>query len=349
MRLPVETSARRRALALILVPALASCASHQPMASASGAGAVVVANGPAADYPMVVGEPYRIGATLYTPADVMNYDEVGHAAADGGTGVTGSHHTLPLPSYVEVTSLTSGKTILVRLARRGPMDDDAVVALSPAAFAQLGASAGEPVRVRRVNPPEEERAALRAGRTAPPRMDTPASLLAVLQRKLPGEGSAPLTARPAAIAAAAVALLSGSTPPPRTAEAVSKTGSGRTAAPPLPPLPRRDALARATPASAPVVVARLEQPKPQRAAVAPEPKSTPKAAAPGGAFIVQAATMSTLERAQKVARAIGGTVSQAGRYFRVRTGPFATRAQAEASLAKVRSAGYSDARISTNG
>ena len=59
--------------------------------------------------------------------------------------------------------------------------------------------------------------------------------------------------------------------------------------------------------------------------------------------------MSTLERAQKVARAIGGTVSQAGRYFRVRTGPFATRAQAEASLAKVRSAGYSDARISTNG
>jgi rare lipoprotein A len=59
--------------------------------------------------------------------------------------------------------------------------------------------------------------------------------------------------------------------------------------------------------------------------------------------------MSTLERARKVADAVGGSVSPAGKYFRVRTGPFASRKQAEASLAKVRSAGYSDARILTNG
>jgi rare lipoprotein A len=59
--------------------------------------------------------------------------------------------------------------------------------------------------------------------------------------------------------------------------------------------------------------------------------------------------MSTLERAQKVAGIIGGTIIKAGRYFRVRTGPFASRDQAQASLAKVRAAGYSDARIFTNG
>jgi rare lipoprotein A len=355
MRLPVELFARRCALALILVPALAGCGSHQSIASASGAGEAVVANGPAADYPMVVGDPYRIGATLYTPADVMNYDEVGYAAADNGAGVTGSHHTLPLPSYVEVTSLTSGKTILVRLARRGPMDGDALVALSPAALGQLGASAGEPVRVRRVNPPEEERAALRAGRTAPPRMDTPASLVAVLKRKLSGTGPVALTPKPAApVTVAAISLPASSATQrplvqpvaatPTVPASAHKVSSG---APPLPPLAVHGREFGAPPAPVPVVVARLEQAPPQ-----PGVASAPLAKAPpavGGTYAVQAATMSTLDRAQKVAGAIGGSVSRAGRYFRVRTGPFASRAQAEASLAKVRAAGYSDARISTNG
>jgi rare lipoprotein A len=240
----------------------------------------------------------------------MNYDEVGYAAADGGSGVTGSHHTLPLPSYVEVTSLASGKTILVRVVRRGPMDGEALIALSPAAFAQLGAAAGDPVRVRRVNPPEQERAALRAGRTAPPRMDTPASLVAVLKRKLAGGNTVTLTPRPAApVAVAAVA-------PPASA------------AHPKPPV------------------------QPVAATQAPPPPAAPVAKAPPaarGVYVVQAGAMSTLERGQNVARGIDGNVSRAGRYFRVRTGPFATRAQAEASLAKVRAAGYSDARISTNG
>ena len=43
--------------------------------------------------------------------------------------------------------------------------------------------------------------------------------------------------------------------------------------------------------------------------------------------------------------ATGGSVSPSGRFFRVRMGPFATRGQAEAALAKAKAAGYSDARI----
>jgi rare lipoprotein A len=342
MRSPVETFARqvrRSALALILLSALASCGSHAPLASASGAGSTVAANGPAADYPVVIGQPYRIGATLYTPADVMNYDEVGYAAADTGSGITGSHHTLPLPSYVEVTSLVTGKTILVRLTRRGPMDGDAVVALAPAAFAQLGASPGDPVRVRRVNPPEVERAALRAGRTAPPRMDTPSSLVAVLKRKLSGSGSVALAPKPAASPSAiAVAPVPASSAVPAT---VAKASPG--APPPLPPLAARPRTPAPAPVPAPVVVARQEALR-APVASAPAAKVTSR-----GAYVVQAAAMSTLERAQKVAGSIGGSVSRAGRYYRVRTGPFATRAQAEASLAKVKSAGYSDARILPNG
>lgn len=332
MRLPAERIVRSCAFVLILGVAWTACAAHSRPAPAAAA-----VNGPASDYPVTIGAPYTIGSTLYTPADTMNYDEVGHVAADSGTGVTGASHTLPLPSYAEVTSLNSGRTILVRIERRGPMDSDAVVALSPAALAQLGAVAGTPVRIRRVNPPEEERAALRAGRTAPARMDTPASLLAVLKRKLPDAGSASLHSSPSPTALARVEVPPGAAEaPPAAALAVHAPAQ---TPPPLPPLREPARQAVAAKAANPIAVAHVD------AASAP----THAVAADHGGFEVQAATMSTLERARKVAGAVGGSVSPAGKYFRVRTGPFADRREAEASLAKVKAAGYSDARILTNG
>jgi rare lipoprotein A len=327
-----------------------------------------MANGPAADYPVVIGAPYKVGDTLYTPADKMNFDQVGYVADDAGGGVTASHHTLPLPSYAEVTSLKSGHTILVRVERRGPMTGDEVIGLSPAALAQLGAASGDPVRVRRVNPLEVDRAALRAGRAASPRMDTPASLVAVLKQKLPVRGSANLAPRnpAAATALASVDVPASSAEPIAAVRSLPKPAhSQESAAPALPPLRSRGRVAASTTPTAvatrarsqPVVVARLEPTEaPAPAALPAQAPNTPAVATPQptqpaseGAYIVQAAAMSTLERAQKVAGSIGGSVSRAGPYFRVRTGPFATRQQAEASLAKVRSAGYSDARIFTNG
>ena len=99
--------------------------------------------GPEADYPITVGDAYAIGGVTYTPADTLNYDAVGYAhAGTEGTGISGAHHSLPLPCYVEVTSLDSGHTILVRLDRRGPMTGKQLLALSPAAWAQLGLPAG---------------------------------------------------------------------------------------------------------------------------------------------------------------------------------------------------------------
>ena len=144
-------------------------------------------SGPAADYPIVLGEPYKVGDTVFSPANAMNYDAVGYASVGGpGNGISAAHHTLPLPSYVEVTSLVTGRTILVRVERRGPMDSTHAIELSPAAAAQLGAGSDghAPVRVRRVNPLETERALLRAGMNVPERMATPKPLLAVLQRRL---------------------------------------------------------------------------------------------------------------------------------------------------------------------
>ncbi len=329
MRLPADgRQARYLTLAAGLIPALAlgACGvaegGSRELASAS-----TPSQGPQGDYPVVVGEPYSVAGTAYTPEDVLNYDQVGYIVTDqaGGNGVSGSHHTLPLPSYVEVTSLETGRTILVRLERRGPMNSNELLALSPGALAQLGTDAGNPVRVRRVNPPEDQRALLRAGYPAEPRIDTPMSLVEILKRKLPGQAAAP-------VQTAAVLVPPVADPRPASATAVPTTSQPARSggAPALPPLEPRGTVA---------------------AAPAPAPSSAParRPAASRGAFVVQAAAFSTADRAHRVARVLDGEVIQAGQYFRVRTGPFATRGEAEASLAKVRAAGYSDARILTNG
>jgi rare lipoprotein A len=129
----------------------------------------------------------------------------------------------------------------------------------------------------------------------------------------------------ASAAAPAVATAARPAPPPVVARA--------SAAPALPPLePRGASPVRAAPSGF------------QQAFAAP---SAPAARA--GALVVQAGAFSTADRAKRVANALGGQVSPAGKLFRVRTGPFATRNEAEASLAKVRAAGYTDARIQTSG
>lgn len=269
---------------------------------------VDIIRGPAGDYPMVLGAPFQVDGVTYTPADTLNYDSVGYASQAEGEGISGAHRTLPLPSYVEVTSLETGRTILVRLTRRGPMTGNDVVSLAPGAWMQLGAGASDrvPVRVRRVNPPEAERALLRDGAQAPVRMDTPPGLLAALKRKLGLVVAPPIL--PSTLPVAAAGAL-GSTP---------------TVLPSSMPIPQAETAVK--PRSAPRAKA-----------------SAPVAA--GHGLFVQAGAYSTRERAEKVARALGGTATSGGKVWRVRTGPHKDRGQADAALAKVRAAGYADARV----
>ncbi|WP_205689510.1 SPOR domain-containing protein [Aurantiacibacter odishensis] len=278
----------------------------------------------------MIGEPYEVAGTNYTPEDVLNYDEVGYIALDAGTmGYSASHHTLPVPSYVEVTSLESGRTILVRLERRGPMDTNHILALSPAAMAQLAGNVETPVRVRRVNPPEEQRAMLRQGNAAPLRMETPSSLLTVMRRRLPESGSVSLSASAQTPQALETVELTASTAAPDTSAAPPEIAS----APVEPPTD----IATASTSEAFQEPASTELPADvARAEIEP-------------GFVVQAAAFANPDNARRAADALGGEVSQSGRYYRVRTGPFATRGEAEASLANVQQAGYSDARILTSG
>lgn len=159
---------------------------------------------PVVDYPVKVGKPYQVGGITYVPADTPNLDEVGYASWYGGehegkptangesfrpNAISAAHKTLPLPSYVEVTSLDTGRTILVRINDRGPFVQGRVIDLSSAAARQLGIrrTGVAPVRVRRVNPPEQERAVLRAGGQAAERLEAPAPLLAALRERLAGQ------------------------------------------------------------------------------------------------------------------------------------------------------------------
>ncbi len=52
--------------------------------------------------------------------------------------ITAAHKTLPLPSYVRVTNLNNGRSIVVRVNDRGPFHCDRVIDLSYAAANALG-------------------------------------------------------------------------------------------------------------------------------------------------------------------------------------------------------------------
>lgn len=52
-------------------------------------------------------------------------------------GMTGAHTTLPLPSYVRVTNVENGRSVVVRINDRGPFHDNRLIDLSYAAAYKL--------------------------------------------------------------------------------------------------------------------------------------------------------------------------------------------------------------------
>ena len=310
------------------------------------------ANGPAADYPVVVGDPFTVDGVTYTPRDSMNFDAVGYAAsgADGGDSVSGAHRTLPLPSYVEVTALDSGKTILVRIERRGPMSGKAQVELSTGAAAQLGYTGQPqfPVRVRRVNPTEPERALLRSGQPAPARMDTPKSLLTVLMRKLEAQEG---VIRPAPLPEPVPTPSPSASPTPKpkpTPKVTTKPAVTPKPAMTTTPAPTPKPSASPKPAPTPKPAPKPPKPAPTPTPTArptPTPTPRPGVQAAQGRFVIRVGTYGNKANAEAAVKKTGGAASQSGKFWIVNIGPFASEAQAQTALAKAKRAGYSDARI----
>lgn len=309
-------------LALGAAILLASCGSVDGANAEKAAPARAEAIPPAPPQePVKIGQEYQAGGQSYTPSDQVNYDEVGYASWYGaelagkptGNGesfnpaaITGAHRTLPMPSFVEVTNLDTGRTILVRINDRGPFSKDRIIDLSEGAAKQLGV-AGQghfPVRVRRVNPPEHERNALRSGGAAAERLETPPALLNALRKKL---GVAPTKPSPADAAVQAAATIQ---------------------------KPVKSVPVKTQPKPVPVKQAETDS--------KPPPKPGPAAT---GQYYVQVGAFSTEARARTAAAQVGGSVTTAGKYWRVRTGPYATEVAAKAALGPAAAKGYRDARI----
>jgi rare lipoprotein A len=353
------------------------------------------------DETMLLGASYAIDGKTYTPEPVTSLDEVGYAAvlgeaADGRRTATGeayipgaisaAHRTLPLPSYVEVTSLDTGRTILVRVNDRGPLLGNRVIALSPAAARQIGLPVNDgtaAVRVRKVNPTEQDKTLLRNAGQAAQRIETPLGLRMVLIKRLPPQ-PAPLAAPVRTLAFAAPAPAPAPAPTPAVAKAKAPApalAKAKTPAPVKAPTPT----SAPAPASAPAVSAvqavpvpaatpapvaqpaesgpirkvvpvqhsgraRLAEPQPERRLTpTPAAASAPaQAATRAGGYVVQVAALSTKAKADSLARAVGGFVTPAGRLFRVRTGPYDSDEAGRAALTRIRAKGYADARLMAN-
>ena len=160
---------------------------------------------PVSDAPVRIGPPYTVRGATYVPAADPTYDILGYASWYGSESgnrtangeqfrpgwVTAAHTSLPLPSYVEVTALDSGRTILVRINDRGPFAGRGrVIDLSRGAAESLGVRAQGhiAVRVRIVDPPEKDRARLRKGKPAADRATVPEQILVNLRAQMKAAG-----------------------------------------------------------------------------------------------------------------------------------------------------------------
>ena len=149
--------------------------------------------------------PYTVlGKTYYPISDARSYSATGtaswygtkfhgQATANGEAydlyGMTAAHKTLPLPSYVRVTNLENGRSVILRVNDRGPFYSDRIIDLSFAAAKKLGyAEVGTArVKVEGIDPQEWWAA---QGRPVP---------MVLAQPKMANQ-SAPAAAAPVAVA-----------------------------------------------------------------------------------------------------------------------------------------------------
>ncbi len=137
-----------RALLLVLAALiLAGCAgnSPQPAPSPTTAGGQRSDRGNPPFYE-VFGERYHVldSSAGYSERGVASWygrDFHGKPTSSGETydmrGMTAAHKTLPIPTWVEVTNLENGESVVVRVNDRGPFVDDRIIDLSQRAAEEL--------------------------------------------------------------------------------------------------------------------------------------------------------------------------------------------------------------------
>jgi rare lipoprotein A len=98
--------------------------------------------------------------------------------------MTAAHPTLPIPSYARITSLDSGKSVVVRINDRGPFHSDRIVDVSYTAALKLGllGKGSHQVEVERLFPDDPTRIATvrRAATSAAQAAPAPAEIAALM-------------------------------------------------------------------------------------------------------------------------------------------------------------------------
>jgi rare lipoprotein A len=115
--------------------------------------------------------------------------------------MTAAHPTLPIPSYARVTSLESGKSVVVRINDRGPFHSDRVIDVSYTAALKLGllSKGSHQVEVERLFPNDPtriataRRAATSEAQALPARTDIAALML---EDRAQGDSAAVVQAAP---------------------------------------------------------------------------------------------------------------------------------------------------------
>jgi len=110
-----------------------------------------------------VGNPYQIDGIWYHPEENYEYDETGIASWYGAAfhgkqtangeaydmnALTAAHRTLPMPSFVRVTNLENGRSLVLKVNDRGPFAKGRIIDISRRGAQLLGFQNQGTARVR---------------------------------------------------------------------------------------------------------------------------------------------------------------------------------------------------------
>jgi rare lipoprotein A len=210
---PVGTSsAAPRPVAAVTRPAPAASARQISITGSEPGLSSTVRPQDVADF-QKIGAPYQINDTWYVPAHEPDYDETGVASWYGSeyqgrptangelfdmNVPTAAHPTLPIPSLVEVTNLTNGRSIVVRVNDRGPFVGSRMIDLSARGAQLLGflEQGHTDVRVRYVGPANNEPLVTAQNLTAPRQITSRSSVKPLRGNSEPNRQMAAYTTPP---------------------------------------------------------------------------------------------------------------------------------------------------------
>jgi len=273
-----------------------------------------------------VGQPYQVSGNWYYPKENYSYDETGiaswygqgfhgEATANGEIfnkdELTAAHPTLPMPSLARVTNLDNGRSIVVRINDRGPFEKGRLIDVSQRGAQLLGFEQNGTAKVRVQVLADESKAIADAMR----HYGSPAPVMVASA----GEGEAP------PVAAAPLT-------PVTSAELEPASNTVETAPKPV----------RTTP--------QIHQ---QLVETQPVPEVVQLPVTGANHIYVQAGAFKVSENANRLKQSLAKlgpvTVTDANvngaKFYRVRVGPIADVASADAMLQRVTKAGVAKPRI----